>query len=267
MSGEIKISQLTTQTPNKSDFIPAVNNYPTTVKVTAESLQAVIYDGWQRPENTPLYVSANQFRVSGDYTLYYPIGSKIRLVQSGTTKYFYIANSYYSTPYTYITVFGGSAYSLASDAIASLRISHALEVNDFPAGLSFTPTWSATGGTPTIGNGSISGYLSVIGKRANVVYRLFIGSTTSLGTTTAWTFSLPIAVAATPTMNYLGNVYARDVSANQNYMYTTILTQSATSFINLISSTAASSTVQLAYNVPFSWGANDILSCQIEYPI
>lgn len=60
----------------------------------------------------------------------------------------------------------------------------------------YTPTWTATGGTPTIGNGTLAGRYVKVGKLVVLNIAVVMGSTTSIGTTTAWTFSLPFAAAS-----------------------------------------------------------------------
>ena len=56
---------------------------------------------------------------------------------------------------------------------------------------SYTPTWTATGGTPTIGNGTLTGDYIKTGQICHVRVTLTFGSTTSVSGTTVWQFSLP----------------------------------------------------------------------------
>lgn len=58
---------------------------------------------------------------------------------------------------------------------------------------SYTPTWTATGGTPTIGNGSLTGNYIKAGQLCHVRILLSFGSTTSVSGTTNWQLSLPFA--------------------------------------------------------------------------
>ena len=56
--------------------------------------------------------------------------------------------------------------------------------------IAYTPTW--TGGSPTIGNGSLTGQWSRQGNTIHVSITLVIGGTTNLGAG-EWSFSLPLA--------------------------------------------------------------------------
>lgn len=58
---------------------------------------------------------------------------------------------------------------------------------------SYTPTWTATGGTPTIGNGTLAGEYIKTGQICHVRVTLTFGSTTSVSGTTNWQLSLPFA--------------------------------------------------------------------------
>lgn len=58
---------------------------------------------------------------------------------------------------------------------------------------SYVPQWSSVSGTgPTIGNGSLSGRYQQIGKTVNMVARVTMGSTSSYGSASQWTISLPV---------------------------------------------------------------------------
>jgi hypothetical protein len=64
---------------------------------------------------------------------------------------------------------------------------------DFPAGAwqSYTPVWGSNGTQPTLNNGTISGSYTRIGKTIHYRIQMTIGSTSSLGTGTRYTFTLP----------------------------------------------------------------------------
>lgn len=55
--------------------------------------------------------------------------------------------------------------------------------------VSYTPTWA--GGSPAIGNGSLSGVYRRNGDSAEIYIALISGTTTTWGSSTPWTFSLP----------------------------------------------------------------------------
>jgi hypothetical protein len=58
----------------------------------------------------------------------------------------------------------------------------------------YTPTW--TGGSPTIGNGTLVGSYMQAGKLVHYRIVLTIGSTTTLGSGT-WLFTVPVAASIT----------------------------------------------------------------------
>lgn len=55
----------------------------------------------------------------------------------------------------------------------------------------YTPTWTGSGGNPSIGNGTLTGSYSRVGDTVSFKIQLVIGSTTTLGTGT-WHFTLPV---------------------------------------------------------------------------
>lgn len=58
----------------------------------------------------------------------------------------------------------------------------------------YTPSWTASGTAPAIGNGTISGSYIKAGKKVTASVNLLAGSTTTFGTG-KWFFSLPTSVA------------------------------------------------------------------------
>ena len=97
-------------------------------------------DGWIYDTDTWSYVSTTSFKVSGKDVRYkFPKGTKIKLVQSGSTKYFYVTATAYSADTT-ITITGGSDYSLANATISGQAYSYVAAPQDFPLGTStFVP--------------------------------------------------------------------------------------------------------------------------------
>ena len=66
-------------------------------------------------------------------------------------------------------------------------------LNAMSAWTSYTPTWTGTGGTPTVGNGTLSGSYLSYGGVVMVRISLTWGSTTAAAGITAWKFALPVA--------------------------------------------------------------------------
>ena len=132
-------------------------------------------DGWIYDTDTWSYVSTTSFKVSGKDVRYkFPKGTKIKLVQSGSTKYFYVTATAYSADTT-ITITGGSDYSLANATISGQAYSYAAAPQDFPLGTSTfvpltTPLTSTSwdGDTKTTADRAIVDLSAVFGVPANV---------------------------------------------------------------------------------------------------
>jgi len=104
-------------------------------------------DGWIYDTDIWLYNNATSFKINGKDVRYkFPKGTKIKLVQSGSTKYFYVIATAYSTD-TVITITGGSSYTLINATISGQAYSYAAAPQNFPQWFNYTPTiysgWSA----------------------------------------------------------------------------------------------------------------------------
>ena len=75
----------------------------------------------------------------------------------------------------------------------------------------YTPTWAGTGGTPTIGNGTLTGRYLVAGDLCQVSIKLLWGSTTTANSATAWTFSLPVTAAGSAVLTGVANDFGTAV--------------------------------------------------------
>ena len=103
-----------------------------------------VQSGWI-PLPSCTYVSATSFTIAQDIYAIITPGDKIRLVQSGATKYFYVIGISVSGNTTTVNVTGGSDYVLANAAISSPNFSHAASPDRFPDWLNWSPTVGATG--------------------------------------------------------------------------------------------------------------------------
>jgi hypothetical protein len=57
---------------------------------------------------------------------------------------------------------------------------------------SYTPVWSGGGTPPTIGNGTATGVFCQIGKTVHFALNIVLGSTSTVGTSTRYSFTLPV---------------------------------------------------------------------------
>lgn len=70
---------------------------------------------------------------------------------------------------------------------------------------SYTPTWTASGSNPVLGNGTLVGLWAKVGRTYVVHINLIPGSTTTFGSGT-YSFALPVA-AASSGATYIGNAH------------------------------------------------------------
>jgi hypothetical protein len=106
-------------------------------------------DGWIYDTDTWTYVSATSFKIAGKNVAYrFPKGTKIKLVNDGSTKYFYVVAATFSTDTT-ITITGGSDYSLVSGTISGQAYSYAAAPQNFPQRFNWAPSFTGFSTPPT----------------------------------------------------------------------------------------------------------------------
>lgn len=127
-----------------------------------------------------------------------------------------------------------------------------LDANAPQAWSSYTPTWTATTTSPTLGNGTIVGKYVVHGK--TVHYRIVVtfGSTTSVGSGT-YLFTPPVAPSITAHQP-AGLAEAYDVSA-------VVVTMMFARFNNSTTQIACRTTAgtDLGNAVPYTWATGDTI--------
>jgi hypothetical protein len=121
----------------------------------------------------------------------------------------------------------------------------------------YTPVWTSTGTTPSLGNGALSGYYSVYGNVVLVEIDLTIGSTTSLGTG-QYSFSLPLV----PGKSAVGSFYILrpGIQVYSGSTYAPNGTGTMSAYPN------ASGAGVGAAN-PAAWTAGDTMKLQVSYPM
>jgi hypothetical protein len=121
----------------------------------------------------------------------------------------------------------------------------------------YTPTWSASGTAPALGNGALLGRYMQAGKLVHFRITLTMGATTTYGTG-QWRFTLPVAPAS---------------SARQSFVLDCLDTGAASwtgsaAWISSLSALACSAPATTAGaadrtvgpTVPFTWGSGDQLT-------
>jgi hypothetical protein len=129
------------------------------------------------------YASATTFTVPTDLTAKYTPGTRIKLTQSSTVKYFVVLSSTYSNPNTTVTAYGGTDYTLANAAISANYHSYAVNPQGYPTWFNFNANYT---GFSSIGS-SVAKF-SMVGTI--IFVRMFVTGTSNATTLTA---TLPIA--------------------------------------------------------------------------
>jgi len=146
-------------------------------------------DGWIYDTDTWTYVSTTSFKVSGKDVRYrFPKGTKIKLVQSGIKKYFYVVATDYSADTT-ITITGGSDYSLVSGTISGQAYSYAAAPQNFPKRFAYTPIVTYAGETTNPTSITTTFHFSINGSLVSVIGAGYL--TRGSGDRTYTAFTLP----------------------------------------------------------------------------
>lgn len=134
----------------------------------------------------------------------------------------------------------------------------------FPNGdgsTTYTPTWS--GGSPSIGNGTLTGRYQRTGKRIDLQIQLTGGSTTNWGGATGWAFSLPVT-AVSDTVYYVGIAHILD-SGTGFHTGVALINPGGTTF-SINPSTAGTGGVFNSTN-PITWATGDEIRINITYTV
>lgn len=118
----------------------------------------------------------------------------------------------------------------------------------------FTPTWTATGGSPALGNGSLTMTVNRNGNTITATLRLVFGSTTVPGGG-GWSFSLPAPIRS------VGSAFGYALSSGARHTILASLSGSVISF--WIPNTAA----PVSQSQPFAWKSGDSLVCTFTYQL
>ena len=124
---------------------------------------------------------------------------------------------------------------------------------------SYTPTWTADGTAPSLGNGTLTGNYIRYGNLCQVRILLTIGSTTTTGTF-GWNFSLPFTPVSSANSGVPGNVYLED-SGVAGYRAQTYIAS------NLLYMQTTATNAKVGQLTPFAWATNDFLITQFIYEV
>lgn len=223
---------------------------------------AVATDGWTASADTWTYASASTITVPSGAASIYQVGDRIKWTQT-TVKYGVIV----TVADTLLTIAVNTDYTVANAAITLPYYSHQESPLGYPGWFVYTPTWSGTGGSPSISNGSIQGRFSVNGKNCRFEAKLIWGASTTANSATENRLSLPITSATLLTgtaINPIGATSVYDSGSSKIYVGVTshMDTAKAGSYIE---GTAGSTSV--GHLVPMTWASGDVWSMSGDYPL
>lgn len=124
---------------------------------------------------------------------------------------------------------------------------------------SWEPTWTATGGTPNIGNGTMAGYYCRYGQVCHVKFVLVFGSTTTIGTSTAWKWTLPVPMSGSATP-----LAAAVVDTGTGVHPGCTWLADASNFRVIVAAVAPGS---IGYGVPMNWAEGDMIAVNGTYRV
>ena len=162
---------------------------------------------------------------------------------------------------------GISAKAADSDKLDGNDSTAFVKASDLGVWTAYTPTWTAATTNPSIGNGTLVGRYTQIGKTCILVIGLTMGSTTTYGSGN-WSFSLPKTAKNTTGIVFYGVAHIRN-SGTANYeRIAQISPVISTTVINLFNDpTQGSNSSNISATVPFTWGDGDALGIEITYEI
>jgi hypothetical protein len=230
---------------------------------SASTMMSVTSDGgWNLVKDTWAYLSASAITVPSGAASLYTVGDYIMLTQT-TVKYFNVIG----VTDTVLTVTGGDTYTVANATISTPYYSKVGNPSGHPQWYAFTPVWTATSGSVGVGTGAgtMLGRFKLMGRSILWCGYVKLGTNFWTGTTTAWTWTLPVQ-AANNVLTYNGIGYSRDTGV-ANYRYLTRIAPAATALSTFISGADGTNVNTLAYNVPYTMGINDSIEWQIQYEI
>lgn len=231
-----------------------------TKKITGQSLRAVLQgaDGWVDDTAATWTRTADQtFTVSGDRTAVFQKGTRLKWTQT-TVKYGTVVASSHAAGTTTVTIATTTDYVLTAAAISANFYSYAASPQGYPGWFAYTPSWTSSGTAPAIGNGTLDGRFTIVGKLIAVRARIVAGSTTTFGTGT-WALSLPVASSGSPPPT-VASVVAWDSSAGNLYVGAWRISGG-----NIITLAAPAAFYTSA--VPFTWAQSDALELEGVYEL
>lgn len=165
----------------------------------------------------------------------------------------------------HVSTTSASAYSLKFDSIKTGPSNYTYGT-PITAWQSYSPAWTGSGGTPSLGNGTLNGRWRRVGQNAEIQIYLAFGSTTTHNNATVWLFSYPSGIALDTTATADGG------SSPQG---TGLIVDSGTAFFTPITLAVPAgirhyvnnTSNAIGYQIPMTWTNGDSLTSMISLPV
>jgi hypothetical protein len=164
------------------------------------------------------------FTISGNYASTFPSGTKIKYTQSAVVKYAIVVDAVYSAPNTTVRIFVATDI-ITNVAITATYFSYGFP-SDFPAYMSYTPTWTCSGAMTYGTGGTAYGKFRMVGLHTMLI-ELYNNATTGGVADTTIYGSLPIPFSGANIVwvtNAPGSGFIRDAT----YQTAVVRTSAAT---------------------------------------
>lgn len=142
---------------------------------------------------------------------------------------------------------------------------NALLVAEYAGWTAYTPTFTASSGTPAMGTGgTLTGRYKQIGKLVHLSIYGVWGTAGSAGTG-QWSFSLPVAASAVSSQLMVGSAILNDTSAGSVGHLAGICLILPSASVTTLSPYGAASGAVATGTSPFTWTSTDFFAFNITY--
>lgn len=144
-------------------------------------------DGWvSDTANIWTFASSTTFTVVGDRTTIFSKGTRLKLTQSGSVKYFVVVASSHAAGTTTVTITAGTNYTFANAVVSENYYSYLVNPVGYPFWFEFVPVYGGFSADPP----TTTYRFTVVGQACTIF--VFTGN----GTSNATNFSMTIPVAS-----------------------------------------------------------------------
>lgn len=221
------------------------------------------WDGWQSASETWTRTANHTFTVSGDLTTKYRKGTKVRYKDGGAYEYGVIISSSHSGGTTTINLLVNTDYTMAAATITDKYYSYSENAEGFPTEFTRAVAWTNL----SVGNGTLTSKVKMIGNLVMEHIELVWGSTTSISGSVSLDLAATMAGYGNSAVHVmLGQVNAVDDSAGTSYP--SIARAASTTSAALRKQVASTTDLTLgnfSSTSPFTWTTSDVLTIKMDY--